>query len=107
MKKSILIISMLIIVSMSFSQEDNKEKYKDYKACTECFDKWDKSSYRSDYNNNSSNPMSGTNKAPRNRETGILAQELRRNIAMVFGVFLTTVSAVIYIKSTKAAGAIQ
>lgn len=95
MKKLFLIIVLLSLSSISFSQE-NKEKYKDYKPCTECFDKWEKSGPVKDYNN--LYPKQSENRG---------GQQVRRVVGGVVAIVVSAITLVIYSKTNKAVNEIH
>jgi len=94
MKKLILIIILLSISSLAVAQQSNKEKYKDYKACTECFDKWGKSS-----------GYDGVSKPFFNKGNEAKSQG-KRIVTTVVGIFVAAISIVIYAKANKTANEI-
>ena len=103
MKKTILTSIMICIISLSFAQQDNKEKYKDYTACTECLEKWTNS-------NGNTNTGSGILNRTNNGNHPVasqMSQEVKRNVSMVVGIFVAAVAAVIYVKTTQVATGIQ
>lgn len=85
MKKLIILFSLLLISSLSLAQ-DSKEKYKDYKACSECFDKWEKSS-----------GYEGVSK-PNIKKDNQVTREAKRTFGTIIGVFVSAIVGVITLK---------
>ncbi|SRR3972149_4290139 len=110
MKKEILILSIICISTFCFAQknirEDNKKTYESYTASPESAENWRSSS---SYGNGISQPIfrNKSNNQVSNKVAGPITQEVKRNIGMVVGIFMTAIAGVIYVKTTKAAGAIQ
>ena len=104
MKKLILILTLVSLSLFSFAQQDNKDKYKDYRACTECFDQW---SSASGYDGSTSSFRSNNNSSQAHPIAGQATQETKKIIATVVGVFVTAISFLIYAKTQKAANGIQ
>ena len=104
MKKPILILILVSLSLFSFAQQDNKEKYKDYRACTECFYQW---SSASGYNGSNSTFRTNNNSSQVHPIAGQATQETKRIITTVVGVFVTAISFLIYAKTQKAANGIK
>lgn len=104
MKKLILTLTLVSLSLLSFAQQDNKEKYKDYRACTECFDQW---SSASGYDGSNSTFRTNSNNSQAHPVSSQATQELKKIIATVVGVFVTAISFLIYAKTQKAANGIQ
>lgn len=80
---------------MSVAQQTNKEKYKDYKSCTECFDKFGKSS---GYDSSNSQPLFNKSNA---------TNQGKRIVSVIGGIFVSAISLVIYSKANQAANAVH
>jgi hypothetical protein len=97
MKKLFLIIILVSLTSVAVAQT-NKEKYKDYKSCTECFDKWKKSNTGLE-NYGIPSPVKTKNSFAR--------QQLRGFVAIVGGIFVTAITYSIYNKVNQTANGIR
>ena len=95
MKKQILIIAL---VSLSFAcYGQYKDKYKDYKPCTECFDKWKQSK----------TGLENYGLTLPNQKNSYARQQGRRVVAVVVGIFVTAITYSIYNRVNTAANAIR
>jgi len=97
MKKLIILFSLLFITSVSLAQ-DNKEKYKDYKPCTECFDKWQKSDTKTGLESYGISSSS--------RKDNYAKQQLRRTFGWIGGIFAAAITIAIINKTTNLANEI-
>lgn len=96
MKKIILILTLTVITSATFAQ--TKEDYKNYKACTECFDKW---------NNSSSGTVNLHLNKPKKNSNSEARQFFRRLGVGVVGIVSTAVLLTVYQKTYQATNAIH
>lgn len=94
MKKLIILFSLFLIASVSLAQ-DSKEKYKDYKPCTECFDKWKKSDTKTGLESYGISAPS--------RRDNYAKQQLRRTFGWIGGIFVAAFTLAIINKSTNIA----
>lgn len=104
MKKSILTLVLLTISICVYSQQDLKEKYKDYKACTDCADQWN--TYNASLGN--SITLFKTSSSPRSNQVG---REAKRQfgtvVTTVVGIFISAIAISVYAKANKAAYGVQ
>ena len=82
--------------SLACAQQNNKEKYKDYRACSDCFDKWNNSSA-----NNGTQPINlfrGTSREAKSQTAKV--------IKVIGGIFIAAITLSIYAKANKTANEI-
>jgi hypothetical protein len=92
--KLFLIIILFGLSSLACAQQNNKEKYKDYRACSECFDKW----------SNSYANSNGTQPINLFKGAGIEAKsQTSKVIRVIGGIFITAITLSIYAKANRTA----
>jgi len=98
MKKLIILFLILLPLTM-YSQEAQKPDYKQYKACTECFDHWEKSSP-------TGLESYGLTQSSSKRE-GYAKQQAKRFFGAIAGIFIVATTYVVYNKVNNVADAIH
>ena len=104
MKKSILTLVLLVISICTYSQQDVKDKYKDYTACTDCADQWNK------YNASLGNSINlfKTSSSSRSNQIGREAKrQVGTVVTTVVGIFISAIALSVYAKANKAAYGVQ
>ena len=103
MTNLILTLTFLFALLSSSAQslKTDTAQYKDYKACAECFDKWGKSNgYEPNNNSEPVLPILSKRNNP-------VANEGKKIVMMIVGVFTAAIGIVAYNKITKQANEIQ
>lgn len=101
MKKSISILLFLIVSFCGYSQQDLKEKYKDYTPCIDCAEQWNK------FNASTGNSINLFKTSSSPKQTNPVSREAKQQVGIIVktvaGIFVSAIAISIYTKANKVA----